>query len=196
MRLPNVVIVVSAFCALAWPADLGADPRYWWNDTQVSFGGEVLDLDMDVDRGSLVVLAWLESSGPAEATLMLAISHHRAGTSFCPPFPVATALDPNAEIAVAAGLGAKVALIERHHGELGAVIVERLLGFLRDFHHFGHGGLHPERQLILGNPSQCLGMIHRVRLDFVQIPKCIEAHPAQAPVHAAGVGGVEYRVSF
>jgi len=100
----SILIPVVAVLAITWAATAGADPRRWWNDTQVSFGGAVSDLDLDADGGGLVVLTWLESSGPADATLMLTFSQG-AGASFCPPVPVDTGLDPDAEIAMAAGLG-------------------------------------------------------------------------------------------
>jgi hypothetical protein len=69
---------------------------------------------------------------------------------------------------------------------LRAVSVQHVLRFLRDVHHLGHRSLHAERQLVLSDAGQRLGMAHLASLQFVQLVQGIQTHPPHFPTHASG----------
>ena len=75
------------------------------------------------------------------------------------------------------GEGGVVALIQparvgsrfrlRDMSEPGSVELEDVLGFLAEVHYPGHGHLHSESQLILGNPGNCLRVTNMLVLVCV-----------------------------
>jgi len=96
-------IFLLSLC-LASPA--AADPRWWWDDLQVSTGGIVSDLDLDVvpagidGRPPAIYIAWLEWPDPSEGALMLTASYD-GGLVFCPPVRLMGVQDPESQVSLA-----------------------------------------------------------------------------------------------
>jgi len=99
--LPAILLV-----SLCLDSPAGADPRWWWDDAQVSTGGPVSDLDLDVlwrldsSKPAPIYVVWIEWPDPVEGSLMLTASYN-GGLSFCTPLWLGSVRDPAAEVAVA-----------------------------------------------------------------------------------------------
>ena len=76
-----------------------------------------------------------------------------------------------------------------------AVHVEDVLGLIGQVDEVGHGGLHAERHLVLGDPRLRLRVGDVVQVLLVEPGQRVKHAPADGPRDAVGVAQVEHRVA-
>ena len=78
----------------------------------------------------------------------------------------------------------------------GAVGLEGGRCLAVDVHDFRHRHLHPEGQLVLGDPGSGLGMSQLLGLQLVEVAQGVETHAPHVAVHAGRVRSVKHRVAL
>ncbi len=110
------------------------------------------------------------------------------------PAPVEELDEPHALLDQAARQQAVVG--KARLARLGAVGLKHGRRLAGDVHDARHAGLHAVGQFVLGDAGDRLRMAELHGLQFVEFLQRVERAPAQAAVHAGGVGDVEHRVAL